>query len=146
MIRKAIYYLEIPVNEGEYALGSSSTGAGAYLLYLDIGANGTDGGGSGEKPYTMETVDFVNTDTIVLDANNAYPAYKAVIMSLADVATSGTPYILYERATGTEVEDSKIATKLLYKYEGIGTLTVLPGGMAETGNLTDYRDEVAGSG
>ncbi len=146
MVKNAVYYFEIPVNKGEYALGSASTGNGAYLMYLDIGANGTDGGGSGEKPYTMETVDFVNTDTIVLDANNAYPAYKAVIMSLADVATSGTPYILYERATGTEVEDSKIATKLLYKYEGIGTLTVLPGGMAETGNLTDYRDEVAGSG
>ena len=34
-----VYYFEIPTNEGEYALGSVSGGEGAYLLYLDIGAN-----------------------------------------------------------------------------------------------------------
>lgn len=34
-----IFYFEIPVNKGEYALGSVSGGYGAYLLYLDIGAN-----------------------------------------------------------------------------------------------------------
>ncbi len=33
------YYFEIPVNEGEYALGSVSGANGAYLIYLDIGAN-----------------------------------------------------------------------------------------------------------
>ena len=34
------YYFEVPVNEGEYCLGSVSNGtAGGYLLYLDIGAN-----------------------------------------------------------------------------------------------------------
>lgn len=33
------YYFEIPTNEGEYALGSVSEAAGAYLCYLDIGAN-----------------------------------------------------------------------------------------------------------
>lgn len=37
---KAIYYFEIPVNEGEYALGSVEGGTGAYLIYLDIGTNG----------------------------------------------------------------------------------------------------------
>ncbi len=33
------YYFEIPVNAGEYALGSVSGANGAYLIYLDIGAN-----------------------------------------------------------------------------------------------------------
>lgn len=33
------YYFEIPTNEGEYALGSVPGAAGAYLCYLDIGAN-----------------------------------------------------------------------------------------------------------
>jgi len=37
--QKAVYYFEIPVNDGEYALGSVPTGIGAYLLYLDISAN-----------------------------------------------------------------------------------------------------------
>ena len=33
------WYFEIPTNEGEYALGSVSGAKGAYLCYLDIGAN-----------------------------------------------------------------------------------------------------------
>ncbi len=33
------FYFEIPCNEGEYALGSVPSGTGAYLDYLDIGAN-----------------------------------------------------------------------------------------------------------
>lgn len=37
--RYLAYYFEIPVNEGEYALGSVSSGTGAYLMYLDIGSN-----------------------------------------------------------------------------------------------------------
>ena len=34
-----IYYFEFPMNSGEYCLGSVDGGTGAYLLYLDIGAN-----------------------------------------------------------------------------------------------------------
>ena len=33
-----IYYFEIPVNSGEYALGSCEGGCGGYLIYLDISA------------------------------------------------------------------------------------------------------------
>lgn len=33
------YYFEIPVNDGEFCLGSVSGAVGAYLMYLDIGAN-----------------------------------------------------------------------------------------------------------
>ena len=36
----AVYYFEIPVNAGEYALGSVDGGTGAYLMYLDIATNG----------------------------------------------------------------------------------------------------------
>jgi len=35
----AMYYFEIPANEGEYALGSVENKNGAYLMYLDIGAS-----------------------------------------------------------------------------------------------------------
>ena len=37
--QNAVYYFEIPANEGEYALGSVSGGTGAYLMYLDLSAN-----------------------------------------------------------------------------------------------------------
>ena len=36
---KKLFYFEIPVNKGEYALGSVDGRDGGYLLYLDIGAN-----------------------------------------------------------------------------------------------------------
>ncbi len=53
------YYFEIPIDAGEYALGSVEGGVGAYLLYLDIGASAQD---SGPKEinrtimYDLETV------------------------------------------------------------------------------------------
>ena len=37
-VQSAVYYYEVPVNAGEYALGSTS-GTGAYLIYLDLAAN-----------------------------------------------------------------------------------------------------------
>ena len=37
---KSVYYFEIPVNAGEFALGSVDGGTGAYLMYLDIATNG----------------------------------------------------------------------------------------------------------
>ncbi len=36
---KRAFYFEIPVNAGEYALGSVEGKEGCYLMYLDIGAN-----------------------------------------------------------------------------------------------------------
>lgn len=36
---KSILYFEVPMNEGEFCLGSVSGGTGGYLFYLDIGAN-----------------------------------------------------------------------------------------------------------
>lgn len=38
-VDNAVYYFEIPVNGGEYALGSVTGKQGAYLFYLDIAAN-----------------------------------------------------------------------------------------------------------
>ena len=39
MVQNAVYYFEIPVNGGEFALGSVAGKSGAYLFYLDIAAN-----------------------------------------------------------------------------------------------------------
>ena len=35
----AAYYFEVPVNAGEYAIGSTAGKTGAYLVYLDLAAN-----------------------------------------------------------------------------------------------------------
>ena len=36
------FYFEIPMNDGEFCLGSVAGGTGAYLMYLDIGANAAE--------------------------------------------------------------------------------------------------------
>ena len=47
-VRTALYYFEIPVNSGEYAMGAviAEKKGGTYLLYLDISANATVEGDS----------------------------------------------------------------------------------------------------
>lgn len=34
-----LYYFEVPVNSGEYAMGVAGSTQGAYMMYLDLGAN-----------------------------------------------------------------------------------------------------------
>ena len=68
-----LYYFEIPANEGEYAIGASST-VGGYIFYLDIGANAQ------QIERTKITQKSVNTlDTF------AYVTGIAIISSKADV-------------------------------------------------------------
>ena len=77
----SVYYFEIPVNAGEYALGSASTGDGAYLMYLDIGANGnTDGD---EENYTMDKVRFVNSNMPTLNGAVDVSAYEPALITLS---------------------------------------------------------------
>lgn len=77
----SVYYFEIPVNAGEYALGSASTGDGAYLMYLDIGANGnTDGD---EENYTMDKVRFVNSGMPLDGGNVNVSGYEPALITLS---------------------------------------------------------------
>lgn len=54
-VQNALYYFEIPVNAGEFALGGvSGQDGGAYLLYLDISANA--GGEEQEPTFNQENM------------------------------------------------------------------------------------------
>jgi hypothetical protein len=55
----SMYYIEIPVVEGDYAIGCLNN-KGAYFMYLDIGANGS--GSEGEKDKDEDTVTYVVKD------------------------------------------------------------------------------------
>lgn len=57
---RRIFYFEIPCNPGEYALGSVSGKTGAYLIYLDIGTNGSsrvsmEGNGLTQNKFLVDT-------------------------------------------------------------------------------------------
>lgn len=112
MVDNAVYYFEIPVNAGEYALGSASTGDGAYLMYLDIGANG-DSDGS-EENYTMDKVRFVN-DTPDPDSNKVVDLsdFDAALVTLSRGNFTQAAIAIFER--DTEQTDGKY--KLAYRVE-----------------------------
>ena len=62
----SVYYYEIPVNKGEYALGSvpndgNTTMNGAYLMYLDIGANGRM---TSDLAWAEATNEVFSTETV----------------------------------------------------------------------------------
>jgi hypothetical protein len=61
-----LFYFEIPVKKGAYFLstyGSSATSSAyPYLLYLDIGANAGDSGGTSETVGTIKDVSFYYYD------------------------------------------------------------------------------------
>lgn len=125
---KAAYYFEFPVTAGDYVIGmaSGSADANAYLMYLDIGANGN---GGGELPYTMQSVDFVSVPT-GFDDNNiiqtvkttdsagnekaTYPAYKDVGFAVG--VGSGTDTVYYKRKSYDSLPsgDGKIETAVYF--------------------------------
>lgn len=125
----AAYYFEMPVNAGDYVIGTdaSSSANNAYLMYLDIGANGSGESGGGSTPgtaaYTIDTVDFVNNTTDYA-ANGKFTAFKDVIFNLSGAGTSGVPSVSFERAAAADGEDTA-ATKVAYIYSNI-TVSVTP--------------------
>lgn len=113
LLSNAIYYFEIPVNKGEFALGSASTGNGAYLLYLDIGANGNKT--STDEKYKMDKVRFVNTSETPKDSdgNATYPDFDAAWVTLNRGEYTDIAIAIFER--DTEQTDGKY--KLAYRVE-----------------------------
>lgn len=113
-----IYYFEFPMNPGEYCLGSVDGGTGAYLLYLDIGANAAK---------TQRTTIYEHFKEIRKIFE--YPAGIAVI-PVSTVATN--------LAGGNELDDTDTANFLIIAGTN-GTITVTRAAndvtMARTGGL-----------
>ena len=64
-----VFYFEIPVNAGEFCLGNDTNTngtEGAYLLYLDIGANGSDAK-DGIYSYNITTLSESRTCPLGVD-------------------------------------------------------------------------------
>lgn len=108
-VANALYYFEIPVNSGEYAIGAVKSGnaaksQGAYLLYLDISANATIEGDS--KLLEGEAVNPVvksSAGTISYSTNSTEtvsiktpPTYFPLAFDDAgsDVSNANTGYVI----------------------------------------------------
>lgn len=137
------FYAEIPLPAGDYVISNDhdvSSNSAAYLMYLDIGANG-DGeeGADVSYEYSISCVDFVSpqgsgsvlsvpeqTDSL----GNYIPAYADVVFNLSKSADSSV--LLAFRRENWEEGAEPIQTKVLWYLEGTATVTPLPpDGMSE---------------
>ena len=161
----AAYYFEIPVSAGDYVIGAqkkddttgeSLNGSTAYLMYLDIGANGDgDGGDTVELPYTMQTVDFVSVPT-GFDDNGiietikttdssgntvaTYPAYKDVGFTVG----SGTDTVYYKRKSYDSLPsaDGEIDTVVYFwRLNSAITVTGVPSSHASEDKDNAYWEQ-----
>ena len=96
-----VYYYEFPMNEGEYCLGSVDGGVGAYLLYLDIGANAS------KFQRTIFYEKFKITESVFVRPDGV------ALVSLADPTT-------YEKETPIIVIDEEL------DYEDSACMRILP--------------------
>lgn len=137
LLADTAYYFEIPVKAGDYVIGSATTSnnQGAYLMYLDIGADGDDGsGGSGETqtlPYLMESVDFVSmsatdtSDTLSVPSGG-YPSYNDVGFKLGgDGASAINDEVFFKREKHSADVTGDINTTVYYWRQNINLVCAL---------------------
>ena len=87
-----VFYFEIPVNKGEFALGSVTGRTGAYLFYLDIGANAAPVDRTEitqQTRYTEESLVYANGIQI-LATGNTYSSDANSAVAYIAAATSGS--------------------------------------------------------
>ena len=98
----AAYYYEIPiVKDYDYVIGAAKSGTSsntAYLMYLDIGADGSSG--TTDTKYSVSMVDFVNycnTKKLqtYIDTNNQYPQFDDIYAKISE-ANAGS-YVYFRR-------------------------------------------------
>ncbi len=85
-VRGDAYYFEIPVNAGEYALGSVEGKTGAYLLYLDIGSGLVAGVGKAYQTVTYEAFSETGhsyANGVGVSEDSTYPTNEHVALSLS---------------------------------------------------------------
>ena len=87
------YYFEIPTNEGEYALGSVPEADGAYLCYLDIGANA----------QRTDITEFHEIKTISV---YAYTYPKGVSFSFIEGVDAALPFVDERKSASFSLKES----------------------------------------
>lgn len=143
---KKLFYFEIPVNSGEFALGSVSGRDGGYLLYLDIGANAaavdrtivTQKNVTTKSDYKyvngIQILDSNSTATTMDASNSAVAIIPASNSSIGDIVISRTDNtITFSQALNSTYLGKGITGNNL-------TLTALSPPTTVTENVLKYYD------
>lgn len=149
----AVYYFEIPVDKGEYALGSVPGGYGAYLMYLDIGTAGTalkPEGNAKLEGIELNDMNALHDDagpisyTIVGDPRSVdvktNPTYYPLAWDNGTVSDTNTGYVISGANTDSR-PPGDIRVSRYSKYAG-GTWTSINHSLTsqnEAGILNDAR-------
>ncbi len=138
--RGETYYFEIPVNAGEYALGSVGGKKGATLLYLDIGASMQDAPQIIDRTivnevFTESSVGYEYSDGVfVLDGSTYAEIASGEYLSLTLDASGNSNNININRAGNTltvEGATSLNAVGGLSVTDGTDLLTPTPNSRGE---------------
>ena len=124
-----LYYFEIPINSGEYALGSVSGKNGAYLLYLDIGTGAAD--------YQSVTIEEKTTSKII---KQSYPLGVDFIADVKEVSNIEGGQSAAIALLSTPVD------KLKYTISSNGSATTITCSKAENLEIISQADAVTVSG
>ncbi|WP_028509232.1 hypothetical protein [Ruminococcus sp. NK3A76] len=130
-----VYYFEIPVNAGEYALGSVSGSNGAYLLYLDISTH------QGDSVLTYEKME-ITTTTYQMPAgvrfsDDEFKAYAIPVSQTGSIefTSEGLTVTSYPELDDTSSSETKmIETVTVIDYAG----TVAARRITEGSSVTYY--------
>lgn len=135
-VNNAAYYFEIPVNKGEFALGSvsGSNKNGAYLRYLDIGAGNKDDNNitieehteievkTYSYPYGVDFHSFTSSAT-VQDSYSDIEGGKSSAVRISSVSGNGTAfqfsYSSSDRSTVLNVTGPPSSCKGTYLSPGV---------------------------
>ncbi len=110
------WYFEIPMNDGEFCLGSDSSGVGSYLMYLDIGANAAK---------TQRTI-FYEKFTLT-EKNYTYPLGVSLYTLPTDMSSVTTGTTVIPLATNTNASvliDASDSACMIIKTSSTGTYAI----------------------
>lgn len=129
MVNYCLYYFEIPINSGEYALGSVPGKNGAYLLYLDIGTGAAD--------YQSVTIEEKTTSKII---KQSYPLGVDFIADVKEVSNIEGGQSAAIALLSTPVD------KLKFTISSNGSATTITCSKAENLEIISQADAVTVSG
>ena len=109
LIQNAIYYYEIPMNDGEFALGSVQGKTGAYLIYLDISANAQES----MRTTVTERIDETTRDYVSLDLS-----VNLVVDSTGTIGQNNLSITLNSNFTGKFSLDLNNQNDIVYSGGG----------------------------
>ena len=143
------FYFEVPVNAGEYAIGSTEGRTGAYLTYLDLAANAqlvervkqyeeiTENLAAGSIPNGVDTLLETETSADVDPFNSAFISINSGTSGQITVNKTGENEISHSATSGTTAEYVGVNTVL---KDGNGNAMSMPITQTTKIERTTYRD------